>query len=149
MSQGPAVVTERQLFGAHEARPGNGRIGKTRGRHSVANPARKKAQNRVAQRSFREKQTAYVQYLESFVETVQAERRASGNNVDTHENKLLQAHLDLLDGYRQLYDAFLRLRQKLRSLGQSATAAAGEWASGNYCLGIASLSGLTRESLTR
>jgi hypothetical protein len=83
-------AAEMQRDGVNEARPNHMRINKTRGRQNVPNPARNKTQNRVSQKSFREKQTAYVQYLESFVETVKA---SHGSNVDSNDDKLLRAHL--------------------------------------------------------
>jgi hypothetical protein len=86
---------------------------------------KKKAQNRAAQKSFREKQQSYVQYLESFVETVK-----SGHNTqdaeETRYNKLLRIHLDLLENYHTLHDTCIRLRQKLWGIGQSAASAAGQ-----------------------
>jgi hypothetical protein len=84
---------------------------------------KKKAQNRVAQKSFREKQQAYVQYLESYVKAIKSSREVEDG--DDRYSQLLRSHLKLLEDYHQLQESFIRLRQKLWAIGQSATDAAG------------------------
>ncbi|KAM5352909.1 hypothetical protein ACJ41O_005631 [Fusarium nematophilum] len=85
---------------------------------------RKKAQNRAAQRSFRERQQAYIHYLESFANTVKASQE--GTSPEDRYNRLVKTHLDLLEDYHRLHDAFIGLRQKLTGIGETALAAAGD-----------------------
>ncbi|CAH0025041.1 unnamed protein product [Clonostachys rhizophaga] len=81
---------------------------------------KKKVQNKAAQRSFREKKEVHLHYLESFVEAV----KSTQNDNDDGKQRLLRAHLQLLEDYRRLHESFIKLRQKSQSIGQSALTAA-------------------------
>ncbi|KAF7552865.1 hypothetical protein G7Z17_g4041 [Cylindrodendrum hubeiense] len=89
---------------------------------AAAEEDKKRAQNRVAQKSFREKQQSRLQYLESFVEAIKSGQVTQ--NEDARYDKLLRSHLELLDENRRLKDNLIGLRQKLTYIGQSASAAA-------------------------
>ncbi|KAF4466094.1 cytochrome P450 monooxygenase [Fusarium albosuccineum] len=92
-------------------------------RQSSRKPAeRKKAQNRAAQRSFREKQQAYIQYLESVADTLKTSQDGSGP--EDRYDRLLKIHMALLEDHRRLHDSFIVLRQKLTSIGENALATA-------------------------
>lgn len=98
---------------------------KTAGRAvAAAEDDKKRAQNRVAQKSFREKQQSRLQYLESFVEAIKSGQVSQDE--DARYDKLLRSHLELLEENRQLKDNLIGLRQKLTYIGQSASAAAGK-----------------------
>lgn len=86
---------------------------------------RKRVRNRVAQKSYREKQQAYLQHLEAIVETVKSGYEPQDGS-DRYD-RLLRDHLDLLEQNRLLQDTVLQLRQKLSSIGDSATAAASSY----------------------
>ncbi|KAL6408898.1 heavy metal translocating p-type atpase [Ilyonectria robusta] len=89
---------------------------------AAAEDDKKRAQNRVAQKSFREKQQSRLQYLESFVEAIKSGQATQDE--DARYDKLLRSHLELLEENRQLKDNLIGLRQKLTYIGQSASAAA-------------------------
>lgn len=91
---------------------------------AAAEDDKKRAQNRVAQKSFREKQQSRLQYLESFVEAIKSGQATQDE--DARYDKLLRSHLELLEENRQLKDNLIGLRQKLTYIGQSASAAAGK-----------------------
>ncbi|CAG9981253.1 unnamed protein product, partial [Clonostachys byssicola] len=95
-------------------------------RSTAARPSRiardkKKAQNKAAQKSFREKKEQHLHYLESFVEAVKSTQNDDANDGN---QQLLRAHLQLLEDYRRLHQSYVKLRQKLKSIGQSALIAA-------------------------
>lgn len=85
--------------------------------------SKKRSQNRVAQKSFRDKQRAYLHHLESFVETVKQTHVI--HDEDTRYYKLLRSHLELAEENHQLQEALIQVRQKLACIGQSALAVAG------------------------
>lgn len=85
--------------------------------------SKKRSQNRVAQKSFRDKQQAYLHHLESFVETVKQTHVIQDE--DARYYKLLRSHLELAEENHQLQEALIQLRQKLACIGQSALAVAG------------------------
>ncbi|VUC24075.1 unnamed protein product, partial [Clonostachys rosea] len=91
-------------------------------RHGRVARDKKKAQNRAAQRSFREKRESHLHYLESFVEAVKSTQHDDDGS--DGNQRLLRAHLELLEDYRRLHESFITLRQKLQSIGQSALIAA-------------------------
>lgn len=80
-------------------------------RSTTARPSRlardrKKAQNKAAQRSFREKKEQHLHYIESFVEAV----KSTQNDNDDGNQRLLRAHLQLPEDYRRLHESFIKLR---------------------------------------
>ncbi|KAH7121838.1 hypothetical protein B0J13DRAFT_628969 [Dactylonectria estremocensis] len=95
---------------------------KTTSGSPAAEDDKKRAQNRVAQKSFRDKQQSRLQYLESFVDAIKAGQ--ANRDDDSRYDTLLRSHLELLEENRQLKDSLIGLRQKLSYIGQSASAAA-------------------------
>ncbi|KAM6527578.1 hypothetical protein FALCPG4_008634 [Fusarium falciforme] len=89
-----------------------------------AERGRKRAQNRISQQCLREKNLAYVRSLEETVSLLQ-QAVASGDQGSRYAN-LLEIHLKLMEENRRLQDALLRLRKKLLSLSNAASAAAGK-----------------------
>ncbi|QGI66367.1 hypothetical protein CEK27_010338 [Fusarium fujikuroi] len=83
---------------------------------------RKRAQNRISQQCLREKNITYIRNLEETIELLQ--KVATGSDPQDRYSILLDAHLKLISENRKLEDALLRLRKKLLSFGQAATAAA-------------------------
>ncbi|KAF5690078.1 beta-glucosidase G [Fusarium circinatum] len=83
---------------------------------------RKRAQNRIPQQCLREKNITYIRNLEETIELLQ--RVATGSDPQDRYSVLLDAHLKLIAENRKLEDALLRLRKRLLSFGQAATAAA-------------------------
>ncbi|KAJ4234152.1 hypothetical protein NW757_013637 [Fusarium falciforme] len=83
---------------------------------------RKRAQNRISQQCLREKNLAHVRSLEEIVALLQ-QAVASGDQGSRYAN-LLETHLKLMEENRRLQDALLRLRKKLLSLSNAASAAA-------------------------
>ncbi|KAF5599925.1 copper-transporting ATPase 2 [Fusarium pseudoanthophilum] len=83
---------------------------------------RKRAQNRISQQCLREKNITYIRNLEETIELLQ--KVATGSDPQDRYSVLLDAHLKLIAENRKLEDALLRLRKKLLSFGQAATAAA-------------------------
>ncbi|KAF5529710.1 hypothetical protein FNAPI_13789 [Fusarium napiforme] len=83
---------------------------------------RKRAQNRISQQCLREKNITYIRNLEETIELLQ--KVATGSDSQDRYSVLLDAHLKLIAENRKLEDALLRLRKKLLSFGQAATAAA-------------------------
>ncbi|KAF5652791.1 copper-transporting ATPase 2 [Fusarium sp. NRRL 25303] len=83
---------------------------------------RKRAQNRISQQCLREKNITYIRNLEETIELLQ--KVATGSDPRDRYSVLLDAHLKLIAENRKLEDALLRLRKKLLSFGQAATAAA-------------------------
>ncbi|KAI1017524.1 hypothetical protein LB504_003941 [Fusarium proliferatum] len=83
---------------------------------------RKRAQNRISQQCLREKNITYIRNLEETIELLQ--KVATGSDPQDRYSVLLEAHLKLIAENRKLEDALLRLRKKLLSFGQAATAAA-------------------------
>ncbi|KAG4274796.1 hypothetical protein FPRO04_09159 [Fusarium proliferatum] len=83
---------------------------------------RKRAQNRISQQCLREKNITYIRNLEETIELLQ--KVATGSDPQDRYSVLLDAHLKLISENRKLEDALLRLRKKLLSFGQAATAAA-------------------------
>ncbi|KAF5568660.1 hypothetical protein FPHYL_2676 [Fusarium phyllophilum] len=82
---------------------------------------RKRAQNRISQQCLREKNITYIRNLEETIELLQ--KVATGSDPQDRYSVLLDAHLKLIAENRKLEDALLRLRRKLLSFGQAATAA--------------------------
>ncbi|ETS84331.1 hypothetical protein PFICI_02356 [Pestalotiopsis fici W106-1] len=88
---------------------------------SAGDAEKKRRQNRIAQQSSRSRQNAYVRNLEALVEAV----KVKCNEDDASKySKLLKAHLQLIEEKRELEDAFLRLRQRLLSIGNMSVTAA-------------------------
>ncbi|UPL00932.1 hypothetical protein LCI18_011866 [Fusarium solani-melongenae] len=87
-----------------------------------AERGRKRAQNRISQQCLREKNLAHVRSLEETVALLQ-QAVASGDQGSRYAN-LLETHLKLMEENRRLQDALLRLRKKLLSLSNAASAAA-------------------------
>ncbi|KAF4945235.1 hypothetical protein FGADI_12095 [Fusarium gaditjirri] len=83
---------------------------------------RKRAQNRISQQCLREKNLTYIRNLEETIELLQ--KVATDSDSQGRYSVLLDAHLKLIAENRKLEDALLRLRKKLLSFGQAATAAA-------------------------
>lgn len=86
--------------------------------------SRKKVQNRIAQRVFREKQAAYVNRLESLIETYQ-----SCNELQDEESRYNELHgryLKLLDEHQQLKDALFLFKKKLMTASNQIIAATSE-----------------------
>ncbi|KAF5688648.1 hypothetical protein FDENT_4733 [Fusarium denticulatum] len=83
---------------------------------------RKRAQNRISQQCLREKNITYIRNLEETIELLQ--KVATGSDPQDRYSVLLNAHLKFIAENRKLEDALLRLRKKLLSFGQAATAAA-------------------------
>ncbi|KAF5584446.1 copper-transporting ATPase 2 [Fusarium subglutinans] len=83
---------------------------------------RKRAQNRISHQCLREKNITYIRNLEETIELLQ--KVATGSDPQDRYSVLLDAHLKLIAENRKLEDALLRLRKKLLSFGQAATAAA-------------------------
>ncbi|KAF5026812.1 hypothetical protein F66182_1096 [Fusarium sp. NRRL 66182] len=89
---------------------------------------RKRAQNRISQQCLREKNLTYIRNLEETIDLLQ--KVATGTDSQNEPDRysvLLEAHLKLIAENRKLEEALLRLRKKLLSFGQAATAAAGEY----------------------
>ncbi|CAH0057459.1 unnamed protein product [Clonostachys solani] len=105
----------------HEQQTSGPKRSSTAARPSRLARDKKKAQNKAAQRSFREKTELHLHYLESFVEAVKSTQNDDANDGN---QRLLRAHLQLLEDYRRLHESFVKLRQKLQSIGQSALTAA-------------------------
>lgn len=83
---------------------------------------KKRKQNRIAQQSSRSRQHAYIRNLEALVDAV----KVKCNEDDASKYaRLLKAHTQLLQEKRELEDAFLRLRQRLLSIGNMAATEAG------------------------
>ncbi|KAL6364092.1 hypothetical protein LRP88_03525 [Fusarium phalaenopsidis] len=89
-----------------------------------AERGRKRAQNRISQQCLREKNIAHVRSLEETVALLQ-QAVASGDQGSRYAT-LLETHLKLMEENRRLQDALLRLRKKLLSLSNAASAAAGK-----------------------
>lgn len=85
---------------------------------------RKRTQNRISQQCARERQTAYIRQMESFIDLLRSS--TEGDTDDTEYTKLLKAHLKLLDDKRNAEESLFRFRQKLLSVGNMATSAAGK-----------------------
>ncbi|KAH6972183.1 hypothetical protein BKA56DRAFT_677150 [Ilyonectria sp. MPI-CAGE-AT-0026] len=83
---------------------------------------RKRTQNRISQQCARERQTAYIRQMESFIDLLRSS--TEGDTDDTEYTKLLKAHLKLLDDKRNAEESLFRFRQKLLSVGNMATSAA-------------------------
>ncbi|KAF7554732.1 hypothetical protein G7Z17_g2711 [Cylindrodendrum hubeiense] len=83
---------------------------------------RKRTQNRISQQCARERQTAYIRQMESFIDLLRSSTEKDTN--DTEYTKLLKAHLKLLDDKRNAEESLFRFRQKLLSVGNMATSAA-------------------------
>jgi hypothetical protein len=86
---------------------------------------RKRAQNRISQQCLREKNLTYIRNLKETIELLQ--KVATGSDPQDRCSVLVDAHLKLIAENQRLEDALLRLRKKLLSFGQAATAAAGEY----------------------
>ncbi|OCK85512.1 hypothetical protein K432DRAFT_421768 [Lepidopterella palustris CBS 459.81] len=84
---------------------------------------RKRTQNRLSQQCVREKQQAYARQLESFVDFIKISHGNAKEGQDSR-GELVRAHLALVQENQQLRDALLRMRKKLLSLSNSASAAA-------------------------
>lgn len=85
---------------------------------------RKRTQNRISQQCARERQTAYIRQMESFIDLLRSS--TEGDTDDAEYTKLLKAHLKLLDEKRNAEESLFRFRQKLLSVGNMATSAAGK-----------------------
>ncbi|RSL75985.1 hypothetical protein CEP51_010387 [Fusarium floridanum] len=87
-----------------------------------AERGRKRAQNRISQQCLREKNLAHVRSLEETVALLQ--QAVSSGDQGSRYATLLETHLKLMEENRRLQDALLRLRKKLLSLSNAASAAA-------------------------
>lgn len=105
-------------------RSGKRKLSQEKHEHVTKGNHQKRAQNRAAQKSFREKHQSHLQYLESFVRAVKSSEEGSDEN--DRYSRILRTHLKLLEDYQKLQHAYIKLRQKLSGIGQSAIAAAGE-----------------------
>ncbi|KAG4284369.1 hypothetical protein FPRO06_08748 [Fusarium proliferatum] len=95
---------------------------KRKAANALDSSERKRAQNRISQQCLREKNITYIRNLEETIELLQ--KVATGSDPQDRYSVLLDAHLKLISENRKLEDALLRLRKKLLSFGQAATAAA-------------------------
>ncbi|KAF5242140.1 hypothetical protein FANTH_8772, partial [Fusarium anthophilum] len=95
---------------------------KRKATNALDSSERKRAQNRISQQCLREKNITYIRNLEETIELLQ--KVATGSDPQDRYSVLLDAHLKLIAENRKLEDALLRLRKKLLSFGQAATAAA-------------------------
>ncbi|KAK7204238.1 hypothetical protein BZA70DRAFT_268638 [Myxozyma melibiosi] len=80
--------------------------------------ARKRAQNRISQQCFRERQLAHRRQLQSFIDAMK------GTPADGVSPSLLTSYVDLVEENQKLRDSLLRTRKKLLSLANSASALA-------------------------
>ncbi|KAI8187160.1 hypothetical protein K4K51_009340 [Colletotrichum sp. SAR 10_75] len=83
---------------------------------------KKRTQNRISQQCAREKQSAYIRQMESLVAALKTPNDDATEQ--TKYDELVKAHLKLAEEKQQVEDALFRLRQKLLSVGNLATAAA-------------------------
>ncbi|KAF4823456.1 hypothetical protein CGCTS75_v010420 [Colletotrichum tropicale] len=83
---------------------------------------KKRTQNRISQQCAREKQSAYIRQMESLVAALKTPNEDATEQ--TKYDELVKAHLKLAEEKQQVEDALFRLRQKLLSVGNLATAAA-------------------------
>ncbi|KAF9776848.1 hypothetical protein IL306_004902 [Fusarium sp. DS 682] len=90
--------------------------------NAVDSSERKRAQNHISQQCLREKNLTYIRNLEETIDVLQ--KVATGSDPHGRYSVLLDAHLKLIQENQRLEEALLRLRKKLLSIGQSATAAA-------------------------
>ncbi|KAJ0356090.1 hypothetical protein COL154_011158 [Colletotrichum chrysophilum] len=84
---------------------------------------KKRTQNRISQQCAREKQSAYIRQMETLVAALKTPNEDATEQ--TKYDELVKAHLKLAEEKQQVEDALFRLRQKLLSVGNLATAAAG------------------------
>ncbi|KAI9834057.1 MAG: hypothetical protein M1819_003342 [Sarea resinae] len=87
---------------------------------------RKRAQNRISQQCFREKQLAHTRQLESFIAAIKETNETNETRADGQvmRQPLLNAHLSLIEENQRMRDALLRMRKKFLSLSSAAAAAA-------------------------
>ncbi|CAI0651602.1 unnamed protein product [Colletotrichum noveboracense] len=83
---------------------------------------KKRTQNRISQQCAREKQSAYIRQMETLVAALKTPNDDATEQ--TKYDELVKAHLKLAEEKQQVEDALFRLRQKLLSVGNLATAAA-------------------------
>lgn len=83
---------------------------------------RKREQNRISQQCVRERKAAQSKQIESLLSVLKSGDAASGSD---SSRSLMTAHLKLLEENQKLKDALFRMRQKLLSLGNMASVAAG------------------------
>ncbi|KAL3292768.1 heavy metal translocating p-type atpase [Colletotrichum asianum] len=83
---------------------------------------KKRTQNRISQQCAREKQSAYIRQMESLIAALKTPNEDATEQ--TKYDELVKAHLRLAEEKQQVEDALFRLRQKLLSVGNLATAAA-------------------------
>lgn len=82
--------------------------------------AKKRIQNRNAQRSYREKQAAYIRALEKMVHEVGRGGEGLGSGVEEAKSQAIW-----MDEIRELQEALLRMRRKFQSLSLAAASNAG------------------------
>lgn len=81
---------------------------------SQAVAEKRRKQNRLSQREHRKKQTAYLQNIESFIEVVRGNNKASDE--EDRYSRLLKAHMELIEDNRRLRDTVSAMRRKLLNL---------------------------------
>ncbi|KAL3474471.1 hypothetical protein BJX99DRAFT_260403 [Aspergillus californicus] len=77
---------------------------------------RKRIQNRISQRCFREKQGSYIQHLERFVSTIE--------NTEGFGSREATERLELIHENHALRESLLQMKKKLLSLGAQVTSLA-------------------------
>jgi hypothetical protein len=92
-------------------------------RSPAGDAEKKRKQNRIAQQSSRSRQHAYIRNLEALVDAIKV--KCDDDDASKY-SRLLKAHMQLIEEKRELEDAFLRMRQRLLSIGNMAATAAGK-----------------------
>ncbi|KAF3011723.1 hypothetical protein E8E14_010072 [Neopestalotiopsis sp. 37M] len=90
-------------------------------RSPAGDAEKKRKQNRIAQQSSRSRQHAYIRNLEALVDAIKV--KCDDDDASKY-SRLLKAHMQLIEEKRELEDAFLRMRQRLLSIGNMAATAA-------------------------
>lgn len=98
----------------------------------TAKTDRKRAQNRLAQKLFREKQASYIQHLERSLELASASPHppSIASGPACYDSVVTQLTKDNLE----LREALLRFRKFLLRFGESASSYAGELAFTHLCV---------------
>jgi hypothetical protein len=83
---------------------------------------KKRMQNRISQRCFREKQGSYIKHLERFVSSIE--------NAEAFGSREAAERLQLIHENQSLRESMLRMKKKLLSLGAQMTSLAGMYPTG-------------------
>ncbi|KAH8588871.1 hypothetical protein B0O99DRAFT_638169 [Bisporella sp. PMI_857] len=86
---------------------------------------RKRIQNRISQRCLRERQQAHSRQAETYIDLMSSIAR-EGDDDESRNQPMFNAHMNLLDENRRLYDALFRMKKKLLSLSNMAAMAAAD-----------------------